>query len=509
MRKLKNLTLRQLTLLMSVLVVLLFLMFYFTFKAFWSFDQQVTAVTERQKNEIERVEILLSMAERELQTSLEDYAAWDSMIEFTQNPTKEFIRDNIGPHAFESKLIDGIVILDTDMRPIWSGQYQNNHVYDVNFLDMPRRSESNALLGHSLLSNAKALPSNHITSAVEYTVFQNRPYLISYAKLCKSTGYDCQYGYLFFIRQIEPQFISDVEQATGVGITMRTFFDTDLQTAPPNHSFIYKKDALDQDILAIDISHPEKIPEFLTIPEIYALSSFAMIMLLFNVGIVTFMIRPINRAQRALTVFEQTGGKLPCENSFYSKEMRSFARYINKLISELEDKSEKLKWQSFHDPLTGLANRRGLYESLENYISQQQYQYVAIVLLDIDHFKQFNDNYGHMSGDEALKKLSKALADDDIAMEKIACRYGGEEFCLVFFNDFPINIEKQLHIIQRKVSELKIRHGYSPVSEQLTVSIGATTQIVEDYRDIAPMFQRADEGLYEAKNSGKSQYRIR
>ncbi len=503
MRRLKNLSLQQLTLLMSVLLVMLFLLFYFSFKVFWSFDREVSAVVKRQQNEVERVRVLLTLAENQLITSLEDYAAWDSMIKYTEDPSDEFVMDNIGIDATEPNLVDGIAIFDDKRNFIWGGWYRGDTVQEKNILDERSQPKVNALL-----NQVSAFPEQYIQSLVTYTIFDNQPYLLAASKICNSHERDCRHGYLVFVRQIKPMFTNAIALATGVDLSIQVLRQGALATPLSNHSLLFKQDPLGDDRLTIDIGHSEHQPKFVTLSELSALSGFVALMMLFNIGVVSILVRPIKDAQIVLETFQRTGGKLPNAKSFYSKEMRSFAHHINKLITQLEVRGAQLQWQSYHDPLTGIANRRGLYDSLERYVNQHHFQYIAIVLLDIDYFKPFNDNYDHLHGDKALKRLAQALNDIETTLECLVCRFGGEEFCFAFASDSPINIEKQLHIIRRKIESLGIKHEFSPTSKFLTVSIGAATRKVTHYAQVEPLFQRADEALYTVKNSGKDNYKV-
>lgn len=116
---LNNFSLRWLTTLNALAVVLGFLMFYLTFKYFWSHDCEVAQVLQLQQAELQRVETLLSLERKAMGASLADYAAWDEMADFIAKPTLEFTQSNIGEHAFSSQFLDGVFIYDP--RAIWFG----------------------------------------------------------------------------------------------------------------------------------------------------------------------------------------------------------------------------------------------------------------------------------------------------------------------------------------------------------------------------------------------------
>lgn len=164
-----------------------------------------------------------------------------------------------------------------------------------------------------------------------------------------------------------------------------------------------------------------------------------------------------------------------------------------------------LNWEASHDPLTGLANRRMFHEHMDRCMRQAYRQGVPLylVIFDIDHFKLYNDHYGHAGGDAALRQLSQLLLQFARRPLDLAVRLGGEEFGLVIY-DMPVHTLTQ-HIaqLQAALAALKIEHKTSPTSPYLTVSAGAACIQAHDTQDTA--FQRADSLLYQAKNQGRNQ----
>ena len=227
-----------------------------------------------------------------------------------------------------------------------------------------------------------------------------------------------------------------------------------------------------------------------------------------NRHVVTNLIKPLKAAQQYLKQFQKSGDRLPSEDTFVSKEMRSFARQINDLITELEDKRAILKEQSTIDALTQIANRRSLFETAHNLIENLKYKYIALVLIDVDHFKLFNDNYGHLEGDAAWRKVAKALQAVETPYEKLVSRYGGEEFCILIAGDHPLEINDYLEQLVVQVREIKLEHEYSSTSNVLTISVGATSGQLTSYNQLTRRFQQADQALYEAKNNGRNGFQV-
>lgn len=180
----------------------------------------------------------------------------------------------------------------------------------------------------------------------------------------------------------------------------------------------------------------------------------------------------------------------------------SIAQQIAVGISNIKLR-ETLRYQSVRDVLTGLYNRRYLEESLEQELSRctREKNTLSILMIDIDHFKQFNDQFGHEAGDNVIQALAKVLRDF-VRKSDIACRYGGEEFLLVMpdiaFDD-AVQRAKALH---EKVSKIHLRYGGTALT-QVTISVGLA-MYPKHGKNIQNLIAAADTALYQAKNTGRN-----
>ncbi|MGQ9471669.1 MAG: diguanylate cyclase [Candidatus Aminicenantales bacterium] len=162
---------------------------------------------------------------------------------------------------------------------------------------------------------------------------------------------------------------------------------------------------------------------------------------------------------------------------------------------------EFLKEQSIRDPLTGLYNRRFLEETFERELlrARRAGNMVAVMMLDIDHFKKFNDLYGHDAGDEVLVALAR-IFQKSVRREDVVCRYGGEEFTIIM----PVNsldiARSRAELILDRVHHLEIFHNDN-VFRNLTVSIGLAS-FPENGETAEVILSAADEALLEAKKKG-------
>jgi diguanylate cyclase (GGDEF)-like protein len=161
----------------------------------------------------------------------------------------------------------------------------------------------------------------------------------------------------------------------------------------------------------------------------------------------------------------------------------------------------KLREQAIRDPLTGLTNRRYLEESLprELHRSSRESSALSIAMLDLDHFKRFNDTFGHDPGDSLLREVGRVL-NERLRKSDIACRYGGEEFVLVLPNSALADIFERIEEIRLAVRDLRIRHG-DRLLGGVTVSAGVAE--AREGMTARELLREADEALYGAKHAGR------
>lgn len=180
---------------------------------------------------------------------------------------------------------------------------------------------------------------------------------------------------------------------------------------------------------------------------------------------------------------------------------------ISRDITYHKKKIKKLEKAIYIDELTGLYNRRffNLKLSEECKLNGQNGKPLSLLAIDIDYFKKYNDTYGHQKGDDCLTLVAQALKSS-IRETDFVCRIGGEEFCVILPNtkeELAISIAENLC---KKVEGLKILHRKSNISNYVTISIGVSTVLVEDFTHIDQneIFSLADQALYIAKECGRN-----
>ncbi len=198
----------------------------------------------------------------------------------------------------------------------------------------------------------------------------------------------------------------------------------------------------------------------------------------------------------------------------YSALVLGFANLIGATVSYTLEKVNRtnylearlLKEMASRDGLTGIYNRRMLDEHLDKIWQQgtRERAPVALLLVDIDYFKAYNDYYGHQAGDESLRHVAHTLARCARRPLDFTARYGGEEFAIVLYNARRDYVEEISRRIRESMEQLAVKHPASPVAKQLTVSIGAACVVPAADRSHFGFVQLADEALYEAKGQGRN-----
>nr|WED69440.1 GGDEF domain-containing protein [Pectobacterium colocasium] len=155
----------------------------------------------------------------------------------------------------------------------------------------------------------------------------------------------------------------------------------------------------------------------------------------------------------------------------------------------------KLSLQAHTDPLTGLLNRRGVYENIELILSKSHQ--AAAIVIDIDHFKRVNDTYGHNIGDDVIRLLAKSIKQGSRDADLI-CRTGGEEFLALLPNTDMKQAVDIAERLRRKVEKMPL-----PIPENITISLGVTC-FIPGTEQIDSVLKIADDALYQAKHEGRN-----
>lgn len=202
-----------------------------------------------------------------------------------------------------------------------------------------------------------------------------------------------------------------------------------------------------------------------------------------NLGAIDYITKPFNKAIVKLRI----------------------KNYLN-----LKIKNDMLEKLSMYDGLTNIRNRRYFDETFEKTFNEikRDKKSLAVLMIDIDFFKPYNDNYGHGQGDETLRKVAKALEKTIKRASDFVARYGGEEFVILLKDINKDGVEAVANNLLNAVRELKITHEFSKIENYVTISIGASFYNSSSDITKLELLLKADETLYNVKNSGRNNFAI-
>jgi len=183
---------------------------------------------------------------------------------------------------------------------------------------------------------------------------------------------------------------------------------------------------------------------------------------------------------------------------------------LERKSAELEAANARLRSLSALDGLTGIANRRAFDEFLEREWKRaiRKASSLAFIMVDIDHFKGYNDRYGHLAGDECLKQVAHTLAAHAKRPGDLVARFGGEEFGVILADTDMAGAQSVAEAMRRDVEALAIVHEASATAPVVTISLGVATHVPLPLETSERLVMAADRALYQAKSSGRNRFAV-
>ena len=183
---------------------------------------------------------------------------------------------------------------------------------------------------------------------------------------------------------------------------------------------------------------------------------------------------------------------------------------IKKKNQQLQRKNQELERMASMDGLTKIANRKLFDETLKQAwnTAKKDNSSLALLMMDVDDFKSYNDNYGHQKGDECLIKLSNIFKELAFKPLDLAARYGGDEFAVILAESSLIRAKKVAEEIKKEAKKLNLKHKYSKVSDYVSLSIGVALAKPQTKDKEEFLIAAADKALYKAKEKGSNRFEV-
>jgi diguanylate cyclase (GGDEF)-like protein len=238
----------------------------------------------------------------------------------------------------------------------------------------------------------------------------------------------------------------------------------------------------------------------------------ALVLLLTWFGGEQLIVRPIRSLTRTVGKFGRGDLHVRAANERWVAEFVPLAAAFDDMADKLARREEELRIANQHldelaslDGLTGLANRRGFDRELQSawQHAAESRQPLALMMIDIDHFKLYNDRYGHVAGDTCLRAVGETLSLVTLEEAVLVARYGGEEFALLLPGLDLTRAAALAEEARKAIEDLMITHAEAP-SKLVTISIGVEALVPEKGLPAAELVEAADTALYAAKRSGRN-----
>ena len=499
-------SIRQLFLFLSIIFIALLFAGLLLVRWLWFYPAELNTALETQKNEMFSLNSVLELKKETLATFVSDYANWDDTWHYVQEPYREYIATNFTDTTFESLKLSGALLLNNQREPVFNLEYN---------------SESSLVTSNStrLLDWLQQGGVEHLNDQPT-TLFQSideSPYLLAISPVMHSDNSGPRQGWLIFFQLLDDDILSVWKRITRIPL-MRTDIPqnaVDLLTSPEDAQTFHDRCLMSpeqQPVYCFRINHQQELPQFLSSNVITAFLLIALIPGIIFILLVHLLITPIRKATDLLELNNKDGMLRPVlfTTPLRIRELRQLRDTYNQLVYTARQQQARLEQLSNTDRLTNIPNRRAFDDALESTWKRlkRHKQSAALILVDIDYFKRFNDHYGHQVGDDALHRVAQALKGCAKRTDEITSRFGGEEFALILYIDDANNLDAVRHRIHESIRELNIRHEHSSVSKKLTISFG-----IAWIRESGPWLENmskeewlraADAALYEAKASGRN-----
>lgn len=474
---------------------------------------EVTYARDNIDRVIGRLEGVLSR----IDDTVYDWSSWDDTYLFMQDSNEAFVESNLSLDTFWVYGTQVALFLDTSGEAVWAG------VYDFE----AEEGDGDVTDKHldTLAPIVKALSKRiDLDAGVEDQqvggIFQigNMPVAFSMRTIHTSLGAGKSRGYVLFGQVLNGQKTEELSEQILLDFTVEPIAHGSVASGAYSIELIDEGQLIASKVLMIDgipslkaaVTLPRHITQLGSQITVYGTSLFVILTLFMSLTLMLLfrflVVKPILELKNDISKISSEMDYSLRAHSKNEDEIGALSQEFNSMLCMIESNNLKLKILSETDSLTGLSNRLALDKKLSQAwnILTHTGDPLAILMIDIDHFKQYNDQYGHPAGDECLKQISKILGESAKRESDIVARYGGEEFLIVLpGTDAGAALDIASGLLEA-VSSAAIEHASSKTAPVVTISIGLSAIIPsKDYTSYM-LIKAADEALYRAKEGGRN-----
>lgn len=462
-------------------------------------------------NEIER-----------LQGTARDWAHFDDSYRFIQDLNQDYIDANLVPGVVDDLGVFGLLYLDLEFKTRY-GMVQESDRPLFKLISDQIETERDRFLAPEAESGKRVLLYNESANQFFWVVFE---------AVTDSEEKMPINGYLIMIKLMDAEFMEQMSTIFGAPIKIISSHNIGYDGCTKlckDATFCQRIDFLDNNKAALLITfkddsstHHLLIQSFvvrdlnLQLRNIFVQTLFALIFIggVIVVAIVMilgrFVLSPIGRAASDFTRCAENKEMSTRLDETGSCEIRQMAISANVMLDEIQSLNEQLQSMAQTDELTGISNKRHFYELYNKNFARakRNKSLLGIFMIDVDHFKQYNDLYGHLAGDECLNAVAKVLKKTVGRTNDIVARFGGEEFIVVLDAVSASGLAEVCHNFTNALEHAAIKHERSSVSSIVTCSIGAISLIPPRSLESRDLLSQVDQLLYRAKKNGRNRIEL-
>ncbi|WP_227368084.1 diguanylate cyclase domain-containing protein [Halomonas sp. M20] len=444
-----------------------------------------------------------------------DWAIWDDSYAFIQNGSRDYLESNIADGlVFEDADLSLMIFLRADGTPHWiGGIHPQNERYTACV-----GLTSDCAWAMPVLESLQQRIADDLDDETR-TWLQARPQqaMVSVWSIVKSNGDGPIAGWLLMMRPMNEEWFAKLENRAGLVLSI----EPNGSAASQPRQRIERQGSQSMTAIRRMTAEPEgaslelnaELPRhnFRTGIDDFRLILYWIVGLLVVVVVLLLLERMILSPLRRLATFaqevQQDDDIDPPQPLLQRRdEIGVLARRFQQLLEHQRSQTSSLIELSQRDPLTGLANRRLFDKRLEESMSIANLndQPLALLMVDIDYFKAYNDHYGHPAGDECLRAIADAMRKHFNRPQQLVARTGGEEF-MVILPDISLEASvQQAETLRRAIEHLALPHAASSVSSVVTISVGIALHAPARPHGIEELTRAVDRALYAAKQSGRN-----
>lgn len=475
-------------------------------------------------SELDRVERALGAELKHMERLIEDWALWDDTYQFIQGERPQYVASNLYDSTLGTLELSLMVFLSAEGRLHWIAGFDGEGAFtscsgatEESQAPCDWASDFVRLLQDRIDDGLEEATHSQLLAAPELG-------LVGLSPIYTTREVRPSAGWLAIVRPLSPPLMEQLRETTGTDLKLSsTRHDgaspaMNLERTSPTRMMASRHISAipDTHVVKIDADLPRQRYQSSLETFRFALYWTGGVLVITVIVVLLLLEHMVLRPLRKLSRFTQrlhqgdslgkTQAGTPMALLRRNDEIGTLAREFQHLLDYQRQQADDLLNLSQHDPLTGLANRRLFDERLREALADGPtlLQDVSVLMVDIDHFKLYNDHYGHPAGDTCLVALADRMDRYLGSLGFLVARTGGEEFSVVMPGT-PIEAAiSHAEALIGAITDLALPHAASPIDSIVTVSIGIAARATPTPNDPAALMQAADQALYQAKALGRN-----